>query len=320
VNEAPLTGPVLVTGGTGFIGGALTERLLGHGIDVDVLTRDRGRARARFGGRVRVLGNLDEIGRDRARPPPRAIVNLAGKNLGEARWNRRVRRALVESRIGVTRHVVGYLRAARPRPDVLVSGSAVGYYGARGDEALDEHSPPGDEFQSRLCVAWEAEARRAEQVGIRVCVSRTGAVLGPGGGLLSGLVPVFSKGLGAVVGSGRQWVSWIQLDDLVDLLIEALADERLEGVFNNTAPEPVRHDEFARALGQALRRPVLLRVPTPVYRAVAGGIARLHVTGQRVLPARHVARGHVYRHANLSSALAASLGGSAAGVSPAASA
>lgn len=299
---------VLITGGTGFIGGALAARLIADGVGVDVLTRQRSRVERRFGARVRALESLDEIARDEVRPPPAVIVNLAGKNLGEERWNRRLKDEIVASRVRVTRHVVSYIANASQRPRLLISGSAVGYYGARGSERLTEASEAGDEFQSDLCVRWESVAETAAEYGVRTCITRTGVVLGADGGALAGLVPLFRKGLGAVVGSGRQWISWIALEDLLRLFQDFIDDESLTGVFNNTAPGPVMHRAFAQTLGRQLGKPVLLRVPAALYRLMVGEMAHLHATGQCVFPARHVERGFHYEYPDLDSALQAALG------------
>jgi len=308
-------GRVLITGATGFIGSALTERLLDAGVAVDVLTRDRQKARKRLSARIRAVEDLEELASDRERELPVAVVNLAGKNLGEDRWDEDVRQEIADSRVEVTRGVVSFIGGlpAESRPRVLVSGSAVGYYGARGDEELDEDAEPGDEFQSRVCIRWESVAETAREYGVRVCLSRTGVVLGHGGGMLSGLTPLFRKGLGAVVGSGRQWISWIHRQDLVDLLIDQMSDAALAGPFNNTAPEPVRHEEFTQTLASVLNRPLLLRIPAPAYRLIAGGIARLHLTGQKVLPARNLERVFEYRYPELRPALEEALGGQGAG-------
>jgi len=308
MGQQSITGRVLVTGATGFIGGALVRRLLAQGAGVDVLTRDRNKARDHFGGRVRAVQNLDELDQDASKAPPSIVVNLAGKNLGEQRWNDRVKRELVESRTATTRHVVDYLSRSGLRPSVLISGSAVGYYGARGDEPLDENAAPGDEFQSRLCEEWESVARRAEDHGVRVCLSRTGVVIGQGGGVLSGLAPLFRKGLGAIVGSGRQWVSWIALDDLIELFVDFMLDPDLSGPFNNTSPELVTHRTFSRTLGKVVHRPVLLRVPGPALRIAVGELAHLQVTGQRAIPRRNIERGFTYRHPDLQSAMEVALG------------
>jgi putative NADH-flavin reductase len=192
---------VLITGGTGFIGTALAEQLLSRGVAVTVLTRDRHRAVTHFGGRVRTVESLFDL---RPAQAPDVIVNLAGKDLGSARWNAEVKRQLVDSRVKTTRHVIDYIARADSRPQLLISGSAVGYYGARGEETLTEDAPPADEFQSQLCREWETMARPAEDYGVRLCISRTGVVLGRGGGALMGLAPRFRTGLGASLGSGQQ--------------------------------------------------------------------------------------------------------------------
>jgi hypothetical protein len=189
------------------------------------------------------------------------------------------------------------------RPRLLISGSAVGYYGARGDEPLDESALPGDEFQSRLCQRWEQTAATAQDYGVRVCISRTGVVLGRDGGALAGLVPLFRLGLGAVAGSGSQWLSWVHMHDLLDLFLRFMQDESLSGAFNNTAPRPVTNRGFSRAIGRALHRPVLLRSPGWAMRLLYGELAHLYLTGQRVIPARHLQAGVAYRYPDIDSAL-----------------
>jgi uncharacterized protein (TIGR01777 family) len=190
---------VLVTGGTGFIGTALIERLLDDGIEACVLTRDRERAQRHFDGRVAAYEDLSEIGAEEA---PDVIVNLAGKGLESERWNAGVKREIVDSRVDTTHKVIDYIAQAATPPRLLISGSAVGYYGARGDTPMTEADDPADEFQLRLCRQWEAAAEEARRHGVRVCLSRTGVVLGPGGGMLAGLLPMFKRGVGAIAGSG----------------------------------------------------------------------------------------------------------------------
>jgi uncharacterized protein (TIGR01777 family) len=301
-SDAHAAGPghVLITGGTGFIGTELSARLLEDGCRVSVLSRDPGRAREHFAGRVSAYGVLTEIAPEDA---PEVIVNLAGKNMGEQRWSAGVKRALVASRVNTTRQVVDYIAGTERRPKLLISGSAVGYYGARGDEPLEEDAAPGNEFQSELCQRWERAAREAEQYGVRVCISRTGVVMGAGGGALAGLVPLFRLGMGAVAGSGRQWVSWVQMQDLLNMLLRFMQDSTLSGAFNNTAPNPVTNREFSRAIGRALHRPVLLRAPGWAMRLLYGEMAHLYLTGQRVIPARHLQAGFVYGYPDIDSAL-----------------
>ena len=293
-------GHVLVTGGTGFIGTALSERLLAQGGRVSVLTRDRERATRHFAGRVAALQSMEEI--DSA-DPPAVIVNLAGKSLGDERWNDKVKQELVSSRVKTTQQVVDYIARAADKPRLLISGSAVGYYGARGEAPLTEADPPGDEFQSELCLRWEQAAEKAAQYGVRVCISRTGVVMGQGGGALSGLAPLFSLGLGAVAGSGRQWLSWVHMEDLLEMFLRFMQDESLSGAFNNTAPAPVTNRQFAKAIGRVMHRPVLLRSPGWAMLLLYGEMAHLYLTGQRVLPTRHMEAGFHYRFPDIESAL-----------------
>jgi len=286
---------VLITGGSGFIGRAVTRALLAQGHSVTVLTRDRARA-----GKVLPTGTttVDTW----AGLAPDAVVNLAGENLGAHRWNAARKRAFMESRAGATRALVAWMATLARKPAVLVSGSAVGYYGARGDEPLAEDAPPGDEYQSELCAQWEAAARGAEALGVRVCLIRTGIVLGPGGGALAAMKLPFQLGLGGHLGSGAQWMSWIHRDDIVALILWLLAGEGA-GAYNATAPAPATNREFAQALAASLHRPARFPMPAPVVRLLVGEMARLLLTGQRVLPVRARAEGFSFRYPDLRAAL-----------------
>lgn len=290
---------VLITGGTGFIGSALCRHYADKGWRVSVLTRDVARAQARLGGRIQALNTLADLPAARA---PGVIFNLAGQNLGSGRWTESLKRRLIDSRVGVTQRVVAYIRNA-PRPTVLISGSAVGYYGARGDARLDEDARPADEFQSQLCQAWENAALVAETFGARVCLMRSGAVLGTGGGPLAGLLPAFRLGLGAYVGDGRQWLSWIHLHDWIELAEHLVANPELRGPFNATSPYPETNRDFARKLGNVLGRPVRMRMPGWVLHAAKGEMAHLLLTGQQVLPKRVLDSGYEFRFAELSASL-----------------
>lgn len=291
---------VLITGGTGFIGTALTLRLLNLDVQVSVLTRNRNLAREHFSNQIKVFESLEEIGPEN---PPDVIVNLAGKNLGEERWNKKVKRQLVDSRVGITQKVIDYIAGAEQKPSLLVSGSAVGYYGARADEELTEESEAADEFQSVLCRRWEETALQAQDYGVRVCISRTGVVMGRGGGALSGLVPMFRKGLGAVAGNGKQWISWIHMHDLLNMFLRFMQEAELSGPFNNTSPRPVTNREFSRTIGRIMKRPVFLRVPGWAMQLMYGEMAHLYLTGQRVIPARHQQAGFDYRYPDIDTAL-----------------
>ncbi|MFP3874735.1 MAG: TIGR01777 family oxidoreductase [Thiohalophilus sp.] len=291
---------VLITGGTGFIGTALARELLAAGVGVSVLSRNADRAARHFEHRVTAVESMAQIDAANA---PGVIVNLAGKNLGEQRWNPRVKQQLVDSRVSTTQQVVDYIAHAEVKPVLLISGSAVGYYGARGDEALNEEAAPGNEFQSELCRRWEQTALQAGQYGVRICISRTGVVMGRGGGALSGLEPLFRKGLGAVAGNGKQWISWVHMQDLIGMFLRFMLDDALSGAFNNTSPHPVTNRQFAKTIGNVLQRPVLLRMPGRAMRLLYGEMAHLYVTGQKAIPTRHLQSGFDYQYPDIESAL-----------------
>jgi uncharacterized protein (TIGR01777 family) len=288
---------VLLTGGTGFIGHALGTHLLQAGHALSVLTRDPIRARARVPAAARVLATLDEA-RD-----VEAVVNLAGEPLMAGRWNAERKAEFRRSRLGTTQALIAWMARQSARPRVLVSGSAIGYYGPRDDEALDESAMPGDDFAAQLCRDWETEAMQAEGLDVRTCRVRTGIVLAADGGALAKMLPPFRLGAGGPMGDGRQWMSWIHRDDLVRMITWLLDSDRAGGAYNGTAPAPVTNREFARTLGKTLRRPAMLPTPAFVLKAGFGEMAQLLLTGQRVLPAHALAEGFVFRFPTLTDAL-----------------
>jgi uncharacterized protein (TIGR01777 family) len=291
---------VLVTGATGFIGRALVKRLLERGDRVIVLARDPVRAHLILGAVPMVTTRLGDL------PPALpidAVVNLAGTPVMARAWTKERKRQLVESRVGGTRLLVDWLATRSQKPETLVSASAIGWYGTSGDAALDEHAPAGDGFAAVLCRAWEREAVSAAALGMRVCRLRLGMVLGPEGGVLKSLLPTHRLGLGAIIGNGRQWLSWIHRDDAVELIQRAIADPLFSGAINATAPEPVRQAEFATALGRTLHRPVWLRLPAAPLRAMLGERASLILEGQRILPKRALEIGFAFRCPEIEMAL-----------------
>jgi uncharacterized protein (TIGR01777 family) len=239
-------------------------------------------------------------------PAADAVVHLAGEPIAQ-RWTEAAKREIRASRADGTARLVDSLRAAPPR--VLVSASATGYYGPRGDERLDEHTRPGDDFLAEVCRAWEAAAQRAETLGARVAIMRTGVVLDQAGGALAKMLPFFRLGIGGPVAGGRQYLSWIALDDLVGLYLAAIDGEDWSGPFNATAPEPVTNQDFARALGRVMGRPAVLPVPAFALRRLYGEMATVVTTGQRAIPTRAVELGFQFRHADLDGALRAALAG-----------
>lgn len=290
---------VLVTGGTGFIGKALCPALTRAGHRVTVLTRNRHRLHERRGD-IGYVSTLD------AAEPAEVVVNLAGESLTAGRWNNTLKQRIRESRIGTTRALYDWV-AAQPaisRPQRLVSGSAVGFYGDGGERRLDEDAPPGEDFAAQLCRDWEAEAMRLEALGVRVALLRTGVVLGKHGGALARMLPAFRLGAGGQLGHGQHWMSWIHREDLVGLLLWLL-EHGGSGAYNGTAPAPVTNAEFTRVLGELLHRPTLLTMPEPMLRLLFGEMTDLLLVSQRVLPQRAVREGFGFRHRDLRSALQA---------------
>lgn len=276
---------VLITGGSGFIGRALCNELRRHGAVTTVLSRRPERARLPQGARaVDSLAGL---------APVDAVVNLAGENLAGGRWTQERKRAFRDSRLDTTRELVDWLAAhsAAERPKVLVSASAIGYYGLGGEEPLDESAPAGQGFAADLCHDWEAAALRAEKLGVRVCRLRIGVVLGHSGGALGKMLPLFRLGLGGRLGDGQQWMSWIRRNDLVRMIVWLLKTPSCRGAYNGTAPVPVTNAAFTATLAAALRRPALLPVPAPLLRLTMGEMAELLLQGHPVLPKRALAEG-----------------------------
>jgi uncharacterized protein (TIGR01777 family) len=298
---------VTITGGTGRIGSQLVRALRRRGDDVRVLTRDVDKAVATLG--------VDAVRwRPEQEPAPAAalagrdaVVHLAGEDTGQ-RWSADVKRRLLSSRETGTRNLVAGLRAADPRPAVLVSASAVGYYGPRGDEPLTESTPPGTDFLAHVCAAWEREAAAAEELGSRVVRVRTGVVLDKGGGALAKMLPFFRLGIGGPVAGGRQYISWIHIEDLVRLYLAALDGAEWSGAVNATAPEPRTNKEFSGSLGRALGRPAFAPVPGFAVRLLYGEMADIVVRGQRAVPERARALGFTYAHPELEEALRSALG------------
>jgi uncharacterized protein (TIGR01777 family) len=297
---------VLVTGATGFIGRRLVETLTQAGHDVTVHVRDLAKAKE-LKPPFRIVTDLDQVP-DHARLD--AVINLAGEPIANALWSGAKRRRILRSRLRMTRDVVRLIERLTQRPSLLVSGSAIGWYGLWQDEVLSEGSGGRPGFTHRLCAAWEQAARRAEGNGTRVVCLRIGLVLGIDGGLLSRLLTPFDFGLGGPLGSGRQWMSWIERDDLVRLIAHVIATPALSGPVNATAPMPVVNAVFARELGAALGRPAVLRLPAAVLHLVGGELAdELFLGGQRVVPEKALSSAFTFRHERLGSALAALVGG-----------
>ena len=291
----------LITGGSGFIGSALSRALVADGERVTVLTRDIARARTRLPDAVALLDSLHEA-RD-----VDIVVNLAGENLSDKRWTPALKREFRDSRLVTTRRVLNWMSTQSRKPRALISGSAIGWYGPRGDEELTEDAAAGEDFAAQLCRDWEAEAMKATALGLRVCVSRTGIVLDHDGGALKKMQLPFRLGLGGRIGTGEQWMSWIAREDIVALIRWLAQNEHASGAYNGTAPFPERNADFARILGRAVQRPAVLPMPAFALKLLLGEMAGMLLTGQRVLPARASAEGFRFKYAELPAALAAIL-------------
>lgn len=286
---------VLVTGGTGFIGRRLVDALLQRGDEVVVLSRRT--QSAELDSRVALCSELAQI-----QGAIHAVVNLAGAPIADRRWSERRKALLRESRIRLTAQLVNWIAERVSPPSVLVSGSAVGYYGSQGDRELDEEAQARPDFSHQLCADWESEAARVTEYGVRVCCIRTGVVIGKGGALKK-MLPAFRLGLGGPMGSGRQWMSWIHIDDEVGAILHLLDHEPLHGAFNLTAPSPVTNEEFSRTLASQLHRPAFFRVPGPVLELLMGEASDLLLKGQRVVPNKLLYSGYQFRYPELKSAL-----------------
>jgi uncharacterized protein (TIGR01777 family) len=300
---------VTVTGATGRIGTRLVSELRRRGDEVTVLSRNPDRARAALG--------VEAVAWDpEAAPAPvealagrDGVIHLAGEDVAQ-RWSAEAKRRLISSRELGTRNLVAGLEAADPRPGVLVSSSAIGWYGHRGDEPLDESAPAADDFLAQVCAIWEREAAAAELLDVRVARIRTGVVLDKEGGALAKMLPFFKLGGGGPVAGGRQYMSWIHVDDLVSLYLAALdGGEGWSGPINGTAPTPVTNKAFSKALGRALHRPAVAPVPGFAVRLLYGEMADIVIHGQRVLPERAQALGFHFEHPELDEALRSALAG-----------
>lgn len=293
---------ILVTGATGFVGRAAVTHLIGRGATVVALSREPDRAR-------RLVPSLSEVfpwSMGEGVPPEalsgvQGVVHLAGESVA-GRWTKAKMDAIHTTRSLGTRELVEAMSRMVSKPRVFVCASAVGYYGDRSDDVLTEESEPGDDFLARVCRDWEAEAVAAEELGIRTVRLRTGIVLGPAGGALKTLLLPACLGLGGPLGSGRQWWSWIHIDDLVHLVAHALHTD-VSGALNATAPQPVRQREFARTLGRMLKRPAFLPAPALALKALLGGFSIELLGSKRVLPTRTRASGFEFQFPNLKDAL-----------------
>ncbi|HKG38766.1 MAG TPA: TIGR01777 family oxidoreductase [Conexibacter sp.] len=297
-----------MTGATGLIGTRLVAALARRGDEVTVLSRDPARAREQLGSGIQAE-RWDPLGE----PAPASalegrdgVIHLAGEPVAQ-RWSAAAKERIRMSRESGTANLVAGLRSAEPRPHVLISASAVGYYGPRSDEEVPESDPPGTDFLAEVCVAWERAAQAASELGVRVALVRTGIVLDPDGGALAKMLPPFKAGVGGPVAGGSQWMPWIHVDDLVGLYLAALDGAAWSGPLNGSAPQPVTNRDFSKALGRALHRPAVAPVPRLALKALYGEMEQIVTTGQRAVPTRPLALGYAFAHPELDEALRSAL-------------
>jgi uncharacterized protein (TIGR01777 family) len=294
---------ILVTGGSGFIGQALVPALLAAGHQVVVSSRRPSAAQRRLPSAVEVTDDIIGL----ADADIDAVINLAGAGIADQRWSATRKRELLASRLDTTEAVVALCERAERPPKVLISASAVGFYGQQSASAgpVDESTAPTDGFTHDLCQQWEAAAVRAEAFGTRVARLRIGIVLGPGGGMMGRVLWPFKLGLGGRLGSGEQWMPWVHRDDVVGVIEHLLhGDQDLSGAFNVCAPNPVSNATFTQTLGQVLGRPTLLATPAPVLRVIFAEMSELVLEGTQMVPARLLASGYAFKFSDLRAALA----------------
>ncbi|SHK63604.1 hypothetical protein SAMN05216369_2564 [Marinobacter antarcticus] len=292
---------VLITGGTGFIGNMLCREMLKRGYELTVLSRQSADKVRSLCGQVEVIADLENL---RSHPGFDAVINLAGEGIADKRWTDQRKQALRNSRIGLTNTLTEIITSWGQPPEALISGSAVGFYGDQGNTLVTEDTVPHDEFTHRLCRDWEDAALKLRSHRVRVCLSRTGVVAGPGGGFLQRMIPPFKFGLGGRLGDGLQYMPWVHRDDVVAALIWMLETPEASGAYNVVSPNPATNREFTCCLAGTLRRPAIFPVPAPVLRIALGEMSRLLLTGQQAVPARLTDSGFGFSYPTLEKALA----------------
>ncbi|ABM60977.1 TIGR01777 family oxidoreductase [Halorhodospira halophila] len=290
---------ILITGGSGFVGKPLCARLHERGHELLVVSRNPERARGALPPRTNVRPSVADF----VDSQPEAIINLAGESIAEGRWTEAKKQRLLDSRLTITQALVDLCGQLETPPKVMVSASAMGYYGDQGDREVTEETPPNPEFVHELCARWEETARQAESHGVRVALMRIGLVLDRDGGTLAKLLTPFRLGLGGPLGSGKQYMPWIHRTDLVRIILFLLDQEALAGPFNAGAPEPVTNAEFTRTLARHLHRPAFLPAPAPALRLAFGEMSRILLTGARMRPQRLQEAGFTFEYPTLDEAL-----------------
>ncbi|HVN91790.1 MAG TPA: TIGR01777 family oxidoreductase [Candidatus Binataceae bacterium] len=294
---------LLITGATGFIGRALVSHLNGSGNQLAALVRDEVKARALLGNKVGLIASGQQADLQKAVSSSDAIINLAGEPVVGQRWTEDRKQRIITSRVELTRQIVAAIKQSTPRPTVLISASAIGYYGDCGSTVVSDDHPPASDFLARLCQDWEAAALEARSVAIRVFIPRIGIVLGPEGGALAKMITPFRMGLGGPIGSGNQYVPWIHLADMIGIITQAVEDSRFDGPMIAAAPNPVTNREFSQTLARLLHRPCVIPAPAFALKIALGEAAAPLLNSQRVAPERLAEAGFAWRYTTIDAAL-----------------
>ncbi len=291
---------ILMTGGTGFLGTALISLLLSEQHVITVLTRDTARANCKFSEKVTLLTDLNKI---KAQDRFDVVINLAGAPVLDKHWSEARKQVIRDSRIKLTQQLLRVIAKQQHKPELLISGSAIGFYGNQGDTELDENSPAVSDFSHQLCKDWEQAALSAEKMGIRVCLIRTGIVLGESDGIIKKMLIPYKLGLGGQQGDGKQWISWIHINDWVSIVMHMIKDPLMQGVYNATATNPVSNQTFSKTLANCLNRPARLNIPSYFLKMLLGERAQLLLGSQKVLPRRLLEQGFQFQFNRLPEAI-----------------
>jgi len=289
---------LFITGGTGFIGSALCSHLLKDNHNITILSRHP----ETVNPPINVIAEITQL---TANVIFDVVINLAGEPIANKRWSSKQKQRILSSRIDTTQQLVAFLSKVKQKPKLLINGSAIGYYGiSNTNKFIDEKSPGDGSFSSQLCQQWEEIALQAEVIGIRTCLLRTGIVLGKGGGALSKMLLPFKMGLGGKIGNGKQWMSWIHLDDLVGIILFCMAHKNLTGAINGTSPNPVTNQLFTKTLGTVLNRPIIFPMPGIMVKLLMGQMGEeLLLSGKRIMPVKVSAAGYNFQYKTLKGAL-----------------
>lgn len=285
----------LITGGSGFIGSHLAKNLTDKGYEVTILSRTPFKIK-----NYKSIGNLDDIANDEFFD---VIVNLAGANISK-KWTDDYKKELIESRVETTENIVSLIKRLENQPKLLINASAVGYYGLQGDNVLTENSEHVEDFTHSICKKWEDEAQKINDLGVRLCITRLGVVLGKNEGALKKMLPSFKLGLGGKIGDGKQYFSWVHIDDVISCYMFLINNEQAKGIYNVTAPNPVTNSKFTKSLAKSINRPALFTVPACVIKCGFGEMGEnLLLKGQRVIPQKLTKEGFIYQYPFIDDAL-----------------